>query len=285
MNDLRSLDHFAIAVNDADAAGAAYERLGFQVLPLMRHIELGTCNRVVQLEGTYLELIAGFDNAPPSLRGRLLPRYACGEGLAIVSLTSSDLLLDQQRIAATAWVSDPIVNARRKIHMPSGVEDETDSRCFYVWRSERIFSTLFYSEHRKPATIWIKEYQHHPNTAKRVTSLIYLSDDPSKEIEYVTALLGTQPARIERGGVRFVTARDETIEYLSHGMLVERFGGSAPGPCATQPVLGVAVSIAVADLEACAARLSRNGVDVQELDDRLIVPPVKAGGVLIEFHR
>src|ERR1700684_3277514 len=87
----RSLDHFVIAVCDVEAAGSAYERLGVHALPRARHIEIGTSNRVIQLRDTYLELVGDLEKSPPLLRDRMLPRFACGEGVAIVRLTSSDL--------------------------------------------------------------------------------------------------------------------------------------------------------------------------------------------------
>jgi hypothetical protein len=200
----RSLDHFVIAVRDVEAAGSAYGRLGFHALPRARHIEIGTSNRVIQLRDTYLELVGDLEKSPPLLRERMLPRFSCGEGLAIVSLTSSDLTADHRRIADSGLTPDRILNARRKITMPSGAEDETDSRCFYVWRPDRIFSTLFFSEHRRPETIWAPEYQRHPSTALRVTALIYLSDDPPREVDYATHLLGVRPTHARRPRPRAV---------------------------------------------------------------------------------
>jgi hypothetical protein len=280
----RSLDHFVIAVRDVEAAGSAYERLGFHALPRARHIEIGTSNRVIQLRDTYLELVGDLEKSPPLLRDRMLPRFACGEGLAIVSLTSSDLTADHRRIADSGLTPDRILNARRKITMPSGAEDETDSRCFYVWRPDRIFSTLFFSEHRRPETIWVPEYQHHSSTARRVSALIYLSDDPPREVDYATHLLGVRPTHVAPDQVRFDTPRGEALEFLSHARLIERFGGLAPAPCASQPVLGVGLRLQVADLGACDSLLTRNGLPTLRLDGRIVVPASSAGGVLLEFH-
>jgi hypothetical protein len=55
MSGARSLDRFVVAVKAPEKAGALYERLGFQVMPQMRHIEIGTCNRVFQLHDAYVE--------------------------------------------------------------------------------------------------------------------------------------------------------------------------------------------------------------------------------------
>jgi hypothetical protein len=280
----RSLDHFVIAVRDVEAAGSTYEKLGFHTLPRARHIEIGTSNRVIQLHDTYLELIDDLDKSPPLLRERMIPRFECGEGLAIVSLTSADLPADHRRISQSHFPPDRILNARRKIVLPSGAEDETDSSCFYVWRDGRIYATLFFSEHRRPETIWVAEYQRHANTVRRVTSLIYLSDDPPSEVDYVRYLLGAGPSRVSPDYVRFDTPRGESLEFLSHGELSARFGDLAPAPCASQPVLGVGLSLEVTDLEACRSLLARTAGSAAALRDAIVVPAAHACGVLLEFH-
>ena len=129
MAERRSLDHFVIATRDVEVAGAQYERLGFQVMPVMRHVEIGTCNRVFQLQDSFVELLGDIDRAPEYLREKLVDRFHCGEGLTLVSLTSADLPGDREILVAAGLKPEPIINARRKVRMPEGHFDETDSRC------------------------------------------------------------------------------------------------------------------------------------------------------------
>ena len=104
---MRSLDHFAHAVRDLDQAGRAFERMGFR------------------LGRTYYEIVADLDKSIPLLRDKMMPRFQCGDGMAIVSLTSDDLPGDRAAIEALGLVADPIINARRKVPMPDGSTDET----------------------------------------------------------------------------------------------------------------------------------------------------------------
>ena len=53
----RGFDHLVWAVEDLDAAAAGLEALGFTVTPRARH-PWGTENRLVQLDGFFLELLA-----------------------------------------------------------------------------------------------------------------------------------------------------------------------------------------------------------------------------------
>ncbi len=279
----RSLDHFVIAVKDANESGSRYERLGFQVLPLMRHIELGTCNRIVQLNDTYFELIADLDKSPPVLRERMLPRYVCGEGLAIVSLTSSDLEADLKTLEHFDPFPSPIVNARRKITMPGGDIDETDSRCIYFWRASRLYSMLFYSQHFKPHTIFVSAYQRHPNGSLRIRKLTYMSVQPRRDLEYASTLVGAQAVRNDVDWVGLTTARGETLEYLSPERVQERYTTMAPTACPSQDVLGVALTIEVSDLAHCRAVLERNGARFETLPKILRVPGAEASGVILDF--
>ena len=55
----RGLDHIVHAVHDLDAAADFYRRLGFQVGSRNTHPRAwGTQNHIVQLPGTYIELLA-----------------------------------------------------------------------------------------------------------------------------------------------------------------------------------------------------------------------------------
>jgi catechol 2,3-dioxygenase-like lactoylglutathione lyase family enzyme len=52
----RGLDHIVHAVRDLDAAAALYRRLGFTVGARNQH-PWGTHNYIVQLPGTFIELL------------------------------------------------------------------------------------------------------------------------------------------------------------------------------------------------------------------------------------
>ena len=58
----RGLDHIVHAVRDLDAAAGLYRRLGFQVGSRNRHPRAwGTQNHIVQLPGTFIELLTVAD--------------------------------------------------------------------------------------------------------------------------------------------------------------------------------------------------------------------------------
>jgi hypothetical protein len=281
---VRSLDHFAHAVRDLDAAGRAFERLGFHLLPVARHAELGSCNRVFQLGRTYYELVADLDRSLPLLRDRMMPRFQCGDGMAIVSLTSDDLPRDREAIVAAGLEADPILNARRPITLPDGRLDETDSHCFYVWRdAPRRYLTLFLSHHYKPETIFVPAYQLHRNGARRVTRLTYASADPSGDRDYFSTMLGAGPSRVGPSRIEFETPAGETIEILGPAELPNRFGPAAPAWCDRLAGYAIGIDFATDDLEACRAVLGANEVPAMAVGAKLLVPASFGAGMVVTF--
>ena len=52
----RGIDHLVLAVRDLDAAARTYSALGFTLTPRAEH-PWGTANRLVQLDGSFLEVL------------------------------------------------------------------------------------------------------------------------------------------------------------------------------------------------------------------------------------
>ncbi len=281
---MRSLDHFAHAVRDLSQAGTAFERLGFHLLPVARHVEIGSCNRVFQLGHTYYEIVADLDRSLPALRDRMLPRFQCGDGMAIVSLTSTDLPSDRAAIAAQGLTPDPILNARRTVPMPGGGTDETNSHCFYVWREARHrYLTLFLSHHYKPETIFVPAWQRHPNGAADVLSLTYVAEDPAAHADYFATMFGAPAATVRQERVTFVTPRGERLDIVDPAGLERRYGAAAPAWCGLLGGYGIGIEFAVADLGRCQQLLTSNRVPFEDHGDRLRVPASAAAGMVVEF--
>jgi hypothetical protein len=282
--DARSFDHFVIAPRNAQDAGLQYEDMGFQVLPLQRHIEIGSCNRLFQLEQTYIEFVGDLDKSLPLLRDRMMPRFSCGEGLALTSLNSSNLEQDREYLQHDGFHPDPIINARRTIELPGGLVDETDSRCFYNWYEDHPYMTLFFSRHHKPHTIWIPEYTVHPNTALRVIQQTLLFSTPRKAIPYYRAMLRAGPSSITDDRVEFRTARDESLEIISPKLLGERYGDLAPVDCPSISGYGISLRYGVRDLNMCRRTLSASDIPFAECGGMLRVGAERGAGVVTEFE-
>lgn len=281
----RSLDHCVFCVDDLDNAGRNYERLGFHVLPRMKHIEIGTSNRVIQFEQSYLEFIGDLDASPPLLKDRMLPRFAAGEGLSIVSLTSNDLEADREAIAAAGFVPDPIISARRKITMPDGSENETASSCFYVWRSGKEYLTLFYSRHLKPETIFVPDYYDaHPNGVTGISGISYVSADPAADRDYFCAMFQREPLVDEPGHLAFRGDRGDTTDIYTADRLRSRYPRTEWPAELVLSGYPVGLRFRVRAMEQTRAVLAANGIPVTVSGHGVTrVEPALANGAQLEF--
>ncbi len=284
MRSERSLDHFVVSVRDLTRAEACYRRLGFHVLPRMQHIDIGSSNHVIQFETSYIELVGELEQSLPALRERMMPRFAAGEGLSIVSLSSDDLEGDHTAMSQSGLTPAPIINARRKITMPDGSEHETDSSCFYVWRDGREYLSLFYSHHGRPRTIFTPEYYSaHSNGALGVDQLVLVSDEVSADREAFVTYFGAAPVCDEQERLVFFGARGDVTELLSPRVARSRFPEldlADPLPLAGFPV---ALRVRVRSLERLRAMLEREQVALRADMHSIVVPPSEANGVVLVF--
>ena len=279
----RSLDHFVALVRNLEMASSIFHRLGFTVMPIMEHVELGSSNTVVQFQDTYLELIGDLDRVRiPSLTA-LLARLDGGEGLLFNSLTSASLEDDRPGMIAAGLQPDPIISARRRVRLPQGGWDDTDSRSMYLWNGERKFMSLFISDHRKPQAIWIPDYQVHANGVRRVTGLLYVHVDPRLDADYLGAIFGYPPVVCTADELRFATPRGETFTILSSDELGRRYGEQMGGLHIPFSGHGVGMQMEVASVAHCSRLLFDNGVVHALRGKRLLIAPAYAAGIGLEL--
>ncbi len=285
----KSLDHFLLLVKDLEHAAKTYRRLGFHVRPIAQHLDIGSSNCVVHFADTYLELF-WFESAADALRSdTLIPyldRFQCGEGMAHVSLTSDDLVTEQERLKEMGFQPGPVTSARRKITMPGGSEDETASSCFYIWRDgDARFLSLFFSAHPRPETIFIPQYAQHENTAVDVTRLVYMSVDPAKDAPYFSQAFGKRLDRQHADGFSFTGARGEVTEVLTPAAAVSRYGELLP--CSNpDPLAGFALvmHLRAGNMNRCREALQRGNVAFEDRDGELGVPASEACGCALIFE-
>jgi hypothetical protein len=281
----RSLDHFIVVTRDLNAAAVSYQRLGFRVLPLMEHAEIGTSNTVVQFQDTYLELLGDFDRCKvPMLVGKVRPRLEAGDGIFMSSFTSANLEADRPIVEATGVKLTTIVSARRRVRLPRGGWGETDSRSMYAWNEARLLMSGFLSDHRKPEMIWIPEYQIHPNTVERVTTLTYMAAAPQLDADYYAKLLGSQPKISTVDQVTFETPRGELFEILAPTRCREKYGRSAPEWIPFLGGYGVGLAFLVSDFDRCRWALRDGGVPFDEQGATIRVAQAHTCGAVLEFR-
>jgi hypothetical protein len=280
----KSIDHYVLMVHDQEAAREAYLRLGFNVRPTARHIELGSSNAVVIFPKTYLELIH-LSDAMESLRAQYVARFDAGPGLAHVSLTADSLAAEHERLTSLGFQPGQPLNARRKVILPDGSEGETDSSSMYNWKPERRFLSLFYSEHRKPETIFIEGHTHHPNGALDTAAIVAVSEAPAEDLPYYEASWGQAAETSGPDGFLMRGARGDRMEVLTPDAARARYGALLDGlDLAGLGGLPVALHLTCRDRAETAAFLAAAGVGTVDLGTGIAVAPAEAEGVILVFE-
>jgi hypothetical protein len=201
----------------------------------------------------------------------------------MLSLSCSDLAADRERLIARGHGPSAIMNSARKVVLADGRADATASSSMLNWRAApRRWSTLFYSFHGKPDTIWYEPWMTHPNTVQTLAGITYCSDDFAADVPYINDMLCAEPAEHTAQRCLWHTPQGEFLELLSPAALRARF--AVPEP-ATPPfaVWPVALRYRVQRLDACRQCLETGGVTFVEHDGVITVPAAHAAGVISEF--
>lgn len=279
----RNLDHVIVSVRCLDDAAAAYRRLGFAVMPRAVHENLGTANHIIQFHGNYFELLGDFHKyADPAMREFMSARFDGGDGLSMLSLSCSDLAADRERLMARGHGPSAIMNSARKVVLADGREDATASSSMLNWRAApRRWSTLFYSFHGKPQTIWYEPWMTHPNTVQTLAGITYCSDDFAADVPYVNDMLCAEPVAHDTSRCVWRTPQGETLTLLTPAAVAERL--AMPVPATPFAVWPVALHYRVQRLDACRQALREGGVPFLEHAGVITVAAEQAAGAISEF--
>ncbi|NLH81294.1 MAG: VOC family protein [Phyllobacteriaceae bacterium] len=265
----RGLDHVVAAVAELERAAETWERLGFRLTPPARH-PWGTENRVIQLDGSFVEILAVADASilpePTETafsfgawnRDFLARR---GEGLSMLVLESTDPAADRAAFARAGLRTFEPFGFERVAVSPEGEArtvgfDLTFAAFTGAGENGEPDAGFFTCRQRFPENFWRADHQSHPNTARRLDAAVFVAPDPSDFHEGLSAFAGVREFHATsaglviptpRGAIEVVTpaafrwrwgaeALPETPDRLTLAAL--RFGVSALGEAASQLVAG-----------------------------------------------
>lgn len=254
MTGILDIDHLMLGVADPDAAAADFARLGFATTPLSPMTQIGLANRCVMLTpaapGTanYLELL-GHDPARASaFMGALL---GGGEGIKSLVLAADDMEQSVARLAACGAPTGAPLHIERRWALPDGeVLDLAFTVATPALDAPPVYCNL--CRHHTLHHYLRPEWRQHQNGARSLLAVLIEADEPEAVTAWYARLFDRLPAVAIEG---------------------RRVAGAKPR------AIGFAVS--VADIEAVAALLSRNGVAFEPMADGLAV---SLRGALIEFR-
>ena len=159
------IDHVVVLTGDLDAAGTAFESVGFQVTPSAMHsAAMGTANRCIMLNGTYIEILAIVEKTEANARWRKLLQN--GSGLRGIALRSTEVEADIQIFKDRNIETEAIRHFSRQT-------DAGELR-FSISRFKDSVTPAYQCllcQHHTPQLLWTSDVMKHPNGAQRLISV------------------------------------------------------------------------------------------------------------------
>lgn len=231
---VKGINHLVLAANDLDAIRKTYAGLGFTLTAPGQH-PFGTGNTIIQLHGSYLELLAVTrpnDVVEPrpgefsfsAFNRDYLERH---EGFSMLVMDSADAAAD-----IANWKSEGVQTYNpfefsRKALMPSGDEVTVGFSLAFVSYPAAPWLGLFACQHYRPEYYSQPQYQAHENGARNLHD-VWISGPGALQLEgYVRTITGSRQVE-KRGGKIEIGTKAGTIVLAEPGVFLEAFGEIPP---------------------------------------------------------
>lgn len=284
----RGIDHIVLCVDRLDAAQRLYQSLGFTTTPAAHH-PFGTANSLVQLQGSFVELVAVAEpqKIPPPTPGhfsfgQFIATYAAArQGMAMAVFRSDDARRDQAEFRAAGLTTYAPLDFSRQATLPDGSAATVSFSLAFVSDPRMPEAGFFVCQQHAPQHFWQPAYQRHGNGALDVAEIIMVAPDPPALADLFGKLHGR--AGLETGPGRLAVATSRGLITVLDGAGFEaRFPGMSAAARPETPHFA-GYRLAVADLARTEAALRDRGTLFVAAADTIRIAPSDAAGVVIEF--
>ena len=268
----RSFDHLVLAVDDLDAASEFYKEIGFKLTPRAQH-PFGTGNRLVQLQGCFLELLGVTQPEDIPADDDNMFNFAAynqdyltrGQGLSMMVLQTKDAAADREEFAAHGLETYDLFDFSRLAELPDGSKVTVGFTLAFTSEIDLPEAMVFTCQQWRPDLFWKPEYQKHPNGAQTIKEVFLIVDDPAPA-NRLTKGIKLDPVR---GKVSMMSMADFGERFDGVSVPNGRFGG---------------YSIGVNELESVRRYMEKNEVPYIDKNVSLWVTPNWGFGSVIEFR-
>lgn len=284
----RGIDHLVLAVEALDQAAQTYQRLGFTLTPRALH-PWGTANRLVQVQGSFLEVIEVAEPEkllPTTDRqfsfGGYLDRYLkAREGLAMLVFEGHDARADRDQFAERGLPDLDPFDFERQAQLPDGSSVTVGFSLAFVPPPETPDAVFFTCQQHAPQYFWKPEYQTHANGAVNVEEVAMIAEDPAALRPIFEKLQSPDQVAMVDGDLVCATARG-MVRVLRPDSHADWYGERQAHNAPATPHFS-AMRIGVKDLAKTEALLAANGVETRWARAGLIVPANSVHGCSLAF--
>ncbi|WP_417674604.1 VOC family protein [Roseibium sp.] len=230
---VHGLDHLVVAVQDLDAAGSAWEKLGFTVTPEARH-PWGTANRLIQFDGFFVELLSVADES--LIREAGTGEFSFGafnrdflkkrQGGSMVVFESRDPDQDRASFEKHHLQTYAPFSFEREAKAPDGSVRKVAFDLTFVTDPLAPDIGYFTCRNRFPENFWKAEYQAHANGAASVDEIVLVAKDPCDHHEFLGSLMEQREMRATSLGLELKTPRGR-VQVLTPDAYSRLFGQEA----------------------------------------------------------
>lgn len=276
---VHGLDHVVVAVQDLDAAGRAWEKLGFTVTPEARH-PWGTTNRLIQFDGFFVELLSVADDS--LIREAGAGEFSFGafnrdflkkrQGGSMVVFESRDPDQDRASFEKHHLQTYAPFSFEREAKAPDGSVRKVAFDLTFVTDPLAPGIGYFTCHNRYPENFWKAEYQTHSNGAVGIDEIVLVAKDPCDHHEFLGSLMEQREMRATSLGLELKTPRGR-IQVLTPDAYSRLFGREAfDGLPADLPAIAALVI-------KCRGIIARKVIPAQALFGlTLLLDPMESGG-------
>ncbi|SDU11251.1 VOC family protein [Stappia sp. ES.058] len=283
----RGFDHLVWAVTDLDAAAACVEALGFTVTPRARH-PWGTENRLVQLDGFFLELLAMGEGADiPEAKDDAFSFGAFNrdflktrEGGSMLVLESRDPDADRAAFEHAGLPVFAPFSFERSQALSDGGTRKVGFDLTFTRDPEDADNGFFTCFHRFPENFWSSTYQTHRNGVRALGSVVVVCDEPAMHHIFYSAFTGERAMRATSLGITIATPRGDLKLMTPHAY--ERLFHETVELIDGQPRISAVVFSGGERLRIEAACGDR-GVETRSAPEGLVVPSSASFGLSLVF--
>jgi Glyoxalase-like domain len=276
---MKAINHLVLAGRDLEAMRAHYQSLGFTVTPRGQH-PFGTGNSLIQLHGTYLELLAV--TAPQDVPAHGAGHFSFAafnrdylarhDGFSMLVLDTSDARADIAAWRAAGLHAYEPFDFSRTAKLPDGQEITVGFSLAFVSHPAAPWLGLFACQHLSPHYFEQPRYLQHANGAMNVQDVWIVGETAPALAGFMQTVSGAKLVA-ETSSSATLQTRTGAIVLAEPPAFERAFGLAAPHP---DDGLHLAAFTVACQTLGQLADLPKNG-------DRHVLAPVKNFGTAIGF--
>lgn len=284
--DIWSINHVGVATRDLAAAAARFAAMGFQLTPFSAHHgawkpgapahALGTGNRCIMFQDSFLEILAHADPAKPAQR--IVDFLARHEGAHIICFGSRQIDAIERRLAGNGVPNSGVLPLERDVETPEGPATMKVRRLRFAPDSTPE-GFIQVAQHFNPEVVHQPRYMRHDNGCRQLAEVTLVTDDVAAMSRAYAGYLGFAPLQ-ENGAARFNFSNGAALRIVHYSAGRSELPGSLlpPLPCIA------AVAFRTDNLPVVRERLRAAHFPFVDRDAQLFVPAEAAGGFGIFFR-